>query len=138
MPDSSNPPPLTVSFGNASWVLGLPAVPVLLPLVPVGPGDDPIGRLIAAVRDFYTATGRWPLATELAGAGDSGPARGPTAASAEAGHAGLNPSTTSGAPGTAAGPDAAPGLNSTATGSEPRPDDGEKPAPKPRRRRSPR
>lgn len=58
------------------------------------PGDQ-IGQLIAAVRDFYTANGRWPLGTELTDVGP--PPSGP----------GLNPTAVSGAPGAESGP----GLN---------------------------
>jgi hypothetical protein len=76
------------------------------------PGDQ-IGQLIAAVRDFYTANGRWPLGTELTDLGppSSGPGLNPTAVSsapgAESGP-GLNPATTAGPPDQAPEAPAAP------------------------------
>ena len=70
--------------------------------VTMPPGDQ-VGRLIAAVRDFYTATGRWPLGTELIGVGP--PPSGP----------GLNPTAVSGAPGAESGP----GLNPAAAAAGP-------------------
>lgn len=175
MPESNPPPAFGMSAGSASLLFGLPAdgavrpgvvlaVPVFLPLAPgslVGqPGaDDRVGQLMAAVRDFYTATGRWPLGTDLAAPGEPGPARGQTVAPAGAAARAINPSAVATAPGAEPVPAVGPGLNPTAAaagapgrepsspaglnpmaaGSAPPPEEGRRSAPKPRpRRRSPR